>query len=1309
MKKSIIDRISQGYKGELGADFQKEVIKRIEWICNNSTGEKILDVGCSQGITSILLGEKGKNVVGIDIERECIEYAEKDKDIKNLEGVKFLCDDFLTYNFDEKFDCIIMGEILEHIYSPGLFLDKSKELLKDNGRLIVTVPFGINPFPDHKRTYYFAELFEQINQRIPVTEVFFFGQWIGYIADNKDENNNIIVDCNLIYRLEDAFFQIEEKKDNFIQELKDKIINISAEKDQYLKDNDKFQNDINKLIEKNDRIVKENEEIAIKFEEMNKTALRLKKENEIISNKNEELKKENIILKEKKSELELQNDNLRQENNIVEIKFEEMNKTALRVKKENELIASKKSELEKETEIQKIENNNLKKEVEEEKEKGKNREIHITELNNEIDSLKDEIRIKTNELLNIKEEIEKLKIDFDETNSVSYKRRKSLEELQKKFEEMNTVAYQGKKTIQTLKKQLELFYDGYKFYREAYENLLALRGIKLWMKSREIIGRPYQIAYKNINYIEVKTDNNNQKKELSVVKDNKIATSEEKYAKYNEKSINKSFYESLEELTKNISDSNGSSYYQKANINVGIITDEFMYNYYKDAVNLHYISPDNYKEEIDSGNLDFILFVSCWHGMFGREDYSGEHKRKHLCDMLKYAKAHGVTIVFQTIEDPTNYNVFINIAREADYIFTTDVNMIEQYKKDTGNDKVYYLGYGINPQFHNPIGSFAKRKKENNSIFFAGSWADRYPERCRDMKLLFDGVIKTGNHNLVIADRNMNINGYEFPDEYSKYLIPPIDHALLQKVHKLFDFTINLNTITNSPTMCAMRVYEIQALGGLLISNYALAVSNTFPGVFTVTSENEIGEIVNNYSESELVAMQLDGIRDVYSNYTVFDRLNYIFGEIGINYEFCNKKVYVIYDELTDNIQKSFNIQSYKNIELMDKTTFCNLDCNDGYAILFEDKIYSQNYILDLINATKYTDTEYINYCDYKEYNDAFEYTNYSNSHYGTLYNLQKVLPNKIMDIDLKLKDGFTIPYVENNNVITKKEKELAVIIPTYNNGKYLKDRAIRSLFRSSIFDSMQIYIIDDGSDEETIEYIREIENKYDNVTTYFFNDGGSGSASRPRNKGFEISTEPFVTYLDPDNEAVNDGYRKLLSIVKEQNVDFAFGYINKIDSTVQPLCFRYESFLIDNPRAELIGNKFKTNSIQACVIKRELIEKNNIKSPEGAIGQDTMFFYELMLNARKAYHLYEPIHIYYAERTSSVVNTIGKSFFDKSILMERYQVTKLKEYGVIDQYKKIKLNQFVDGWYKEKLKSVSDAEREYCNNIVNQITQMYM
>ena len=167
MKEIVLDRINQAYKGELGKRIQEDAEKRIQWICSNVAGMKILDVGCSQGITSLLLGRLGNNVIGVDIIPEQIDYARNElanesEFVQNQ--VRFCCGDFSEFDFGkEKFDTIIMGECLEHVYNPTAFLDRAKNLLNERGKLIVTVPFGINPFPDHKRTYYFLELVKLIS------------------------------------------------------------------------------------------------------------------------------------------------------------------------------------------------------------------------------------------------------------------------------------------------------------------------------------------------------------------------------------------------------------------------------------------------------------------------------------------------------------------------------------------------------------------------------------------------------------------------------------------------------------------------------------------------------------------------------------------------------------------------------------------------------------------------------------------------------------------------------------------------------------------------------------------------------------------------------------------------------------------------------------------------------------------------------------------------------------------------------------------------------------------------------------------
>ena len=178
--------------------------------------------------------------------------------------------------------------------------------------------------------------------------------------------------------------------------------------------------------------------------------------------------------------------------------------------------------------------------------------------------------------------------------------------------------------------------------------------------------------------------------------------------------------------------------------------------------------------------------------------------------------------------------------------------------------------------------------------------------------------------------------------------------------------------------------------------------------------------------------------------------------------------------------------------------------------------------------------------------------------------------------------------------------------------------------------------------------------------------------------------------YIFGSHEAVNDGYVKLMEIIEKHHVDIAFGTVIKVSDTITPLRFMYNEGLINSPRQELLNRKFKAQSIQACVIKKSIITENRILNPIGAVGQDTLFFYELMLNARGAYHTLLPIHIYYAQRSQSVINTIDKSFFEKSLLLERYQVYILKKYNVFEEYVSRKFKNFFNNWYLEKLKLVS-------------------
>lgn len=98
----------------------------------------ILEIGCGIGNTGKALKEinGSRYVVGIDIVPEVKSEAEKVYDefiLANIENTD------LKYQ-DGFFDCIMYGDVLEHLVDPWGILKKHKRLIKDKGYIVASIP-----------------------------------------------------------------------------------------------------------------------------------------------------------------------------------------------------------------------------------------------------------------------------------------------------------------------------------------------------------------------------------------------------------------------------------------------------------------------------------------------------------------------------------------------------------------------------------------------------------------------------------------------------------------------------------------------------------------------------------------------------------------------------------------------------------------------------------------------------------------------------------------------------------------------------------------------------------------------------------------------------------------------------------------------------------------------------------------------------------------------------------------------------------------------------------------------------------------
>lgn len=100
-------------------------------------GKKVLELGCASGYITKILKERGCNVTGIELDPALAKKAEKFAD-------KIIVGDLEQLNFDsllnEKYDVILIGDILEHLKNPLQVLKKLRTVLNNDGFIVCSIP-----------------------------------------------------------------------------------------------------------------------------------------------------------------------------------------------------------------------------------------------------------------------------------------------------------------------------------------------------------------------------------------------------------------------------------------------------------------------------------------------------------------------------------------------------------------------------------------------------------------------------------------------------------------------------------------------------------------------------------------------------------------------------------------------------------------------------------------------------------------------------------------------------------------------------------------------------------------------------------------------------------------------------------------------------------------------------------------------------------------------------------------------------------------------------------------------------------------
>jgi len=113
-------------------------------------GKHLIDVGCGLGGSTIAFAERGASCSGIDIDPARVRDATKIAQEKGWGDIKFsvkdICEDFSG----QKFDIVILRDVLEHTADRAKTLGNISALMEKDALLFISFPPYYSPYGGHQ-------------------------------------------------------------------------------------------------------------------------------------------------------------------------------------------------------------------------------------------------------------------------------------------------------------------------------------------------------------------------------------------------------------------------------------------------------------------------------------------------------------------------------------------------------------------------------------------------------------------------------------------------------------------------------------------------------------------------------------------------------------------------------------------------------------------------------------------------------------------------------------------------------------------------------------------------------------------------------------------------------------------------------------------------------------------------------------------------------------------------------------------------------------------------------------------------------
>lgn len=220
---------------------------------------------------------------------------------------------------------------------------------------------------------------------------------------------------------------------------------------------------------------------------------------------------------------------------------------------------------------------------------------------------------------------------------------------------------------------------------------------------------------------------------------------------------------------------------------------------------------------------------------------------------------------------------------------------------------------------------------------------------------------------------------------------------------------------------------------------------------------------------------------------------------------------------------------------------------------------------------------------------------------------------------------------------------KISVIIPAYNAEKYLVE-TLESIINQTL-DDYEVIVVNDGSQDNTINILREYENNYANFKVIDKENGGPSAA---RNAGIDVACGQYLFFFDADDILELDALEELYNTAISKRAELVIAGYDIFDNYKTTPVNDIKGLMMSEEIERYDERILQTFSLSNKLLKKNIIDKYNLRLPPISYSEDGAFLMNYVYHISKITGLNKVIFHY--RRLNGQGNAITETISDSKV-----------------------------------------------------------